>query len=263
MVVVRFLVGQNEDEALVRVNQKLAANADLLPAGAGPAVVKLRSIDDVPVMALTLWGARYDDVALRQMAAQLLEAIKEVPDIAEVTMLGGRPRQVTVTLDPEALVARELDPARIQRAISAANVRLSKSDVIASGLAERVEAGSWPATRSAVADLVVGQTSGAPVHLSDVATITDGAAEPTAYVQFHTAGGPSVPAVTLSIAKRKGVNATRAPSNGSSTPSEAICCRRTSTCQSLVTTARPPNRSPTSCCGTCCLRSRRCRRSSG
>ncbi|HSP91410.1 MAG TPA: efflux RND transporter permease subunit, partial [Vicinamibacterales bacterium] len=59
MVIVRFYVGQNEEQAIVRLNQKLFANMDLIPPGVSPPMVKPRSIDDVPVMALTLWGARY------------------------------------------------------------------------------------------------------------------------------------------------------------------------------------------------------------
>ena len=110
MVVVRFLVGQDEERALVRLNQKLAANATRLPPGASAPLVQARSIDDVPVMALTLWGAGYDDVQLRQMAGQLQEALKELPDISEITIIGGRPRRVTVDLDPAALSARHLDP---------------------------------------------------------------------------------------------------------------------------------------------------------
>ena len=54
MIVVRFLVGEDEERALVRLNQKLAANARQLPPGASPPLVQARSIDDVPVMALTL-----------------------------------------------------------------------------------------------------------------------------------------------------------------------------------------------------------------
>src|SRR6185369_5248543 len=65
MLVVRFLVGQDEERALVRLNQKLAANAPQLPPGATPPLIKARSIDDVPVMALTLWGEGYDDLRLR------------------------------------------------------------------------------------------------------------------------------------------------------------------------------------------------------
>ena len=208
MVVVRFLVGENEDAALVRLNQKLTANAAQLPPGASPPLVQLRSIDDVPVMAITLWGARYDDVRLRQMAAQLQEALKEVPDTSEMSILGGRPRQVTVTLDPDALVARGLDPLRVQQAIASANARSSAGDIVAEGRSARVESGSWPASAAALQDVVVGQAGGAPVHLSDVASVTDGGAEPADYVQYHPRPGQSFPAVTLSIAKRKGVNAT-------------------------------------------------------
>src|SRR6186997_2011225 len=68
MVVVRFLVGEDEERALVRLNQKLAANPGVLPAGGPAPVVALRSIDDVPVMAVTLWGERYDDFQLRRLA---------------------------------------------------------------------------------------------------------------------------------------------------------------------------------------------------
>ena len=71
MIVVRFLVGQDEERALVRLNQKLAANATQLPPGVSTPLVQARSIDDVPVMALTLWGPSYGDVQLRQMAGQL------------------------------------------------------------------------------------------------------------------------------------------------------------------------------------------------
>ncbi len=66
MVIVRFYVGQDEEQAIVRLNQKLFANMDMIPPGVSPPMVKPRSIDDVPVMALTLWGARYSDVELRQ-----------------------------------------------------------------------------------------------------------------------------------------------------------------------------------------------------
>ena len=47
-----------------------------LPPRCFPSLVQARSIDDVPVMALTLWGEPYDDVQLRAMAAQLQETLK-------------------------------------------------------------------------------------------------------------------------------------------------------------------------------------------
>src|SRR4026209_730959 len=65
MVVVRFTVGEAEEAALVRLNQKLAANADRIPPVFVGPIVKPRSIDDVPIMAVTVWSERYGDDQLR------------------------------------------------------------------------------------------------------------------------------------------------------------------------------------------------------
>ena len=207
MLVVRFLVGQNQERALVQLTQKLAANAPMLPPGASPPLVKARSIDDVPVMALTLWGAGYDDVRLRQMAVQLQETLKELPDIAEIAIIGGRPRQLSVDLDPAALASRGLDPLAVQQALSRSNTRTAARDIVAGNRATRLESGEWPQSPDAVRDIVVGASGGAPVHLGDVADVRDGGGEPVDYVMQYPGRGQAFPAVTLSIAKRRGVNA--------------------------------------------------------
>jgi len=123
MIVVRFRVGEHEEPAIVRLNQKLAANADRVPPGASAPLVKPRSIDDVPILALTLSSPRYDDAQLRTLAAQLHGAIAEVTDVSEVTIIGGRPREVRVDVDPARLAAYGLDPLAVARAIGGANVR--------------------------------------------------------------------------------------------------------------------------------------------
>jgi multidrug efflux pump subunit AcrB len=206
MVVVRFLVGQDEERALVRLNQKLAANPTALPPGASAPLVKARSIDDVPVMALTLSGPRYGDEQLRQMAGQLQETLKELPDISEIAIIGGRPRRVTVDLDPAALSARHLDPLSVQRAITRANVRTTTRGIVSDNRATSTETGGWPASLDEVKHITV-TADGTPVHLADVATVTDGGGEPNDYVMHYPRLGQAFPAVTLSIAKRKGTNA--------------------------------------------------------
>ena len=207
MVIVRFLVGEDETRALVRLNQKLAANVALIPPGASPPVVKPRSIDDVPVMALTLWGPRYDDTQLRQFAAQLHDTLKELPDVSEVSILGGRARRVTIDLDPSALASRQLDPLAVQQALARANVRATGSGVVGGNETTTVEAGGWLGSIDAVRRVVVGVSGGAPVQLGDVANVHDGGGEPDSYVLQHVKPGEAYPAVTLSIAKRKGTNA--------------------------------------------------------
>jgi multidrug efflux pump subunit AcrB len=206
MIIVRFLVGQDEERALVRLNQKLAANAPALPAGASPPFVQLRSIDDVPVMALTLWGPGYDDADLRAMARQLQEVLKELPDVSIVTVIGGRPRQVTIDLDPAALAARRLDPIAVQQALAASNQRAPAGEIVAANRAWRLESGRWLESVEAVKNTIV-TAAGGPIRLADVATVTDGGGEPDSYVTQYPQAGEAFPAVTLSIAKRKGTNA--------------------------------------------------------
>jgi multidrug efflux pump subunit AcrB len=207
MIVVRFFVGEDEERALVRLNQKLAGSSQSLPPGVSPPRVVARSIDDVPVMALTLWGAPYDDLALRQMGAQLQEALKEIPDVSEITISGGRRRQISVEIDPAALSARQLDPLTVQHALAGANIRGGAREIVSENRAMPLETGEWPQSVDALRNMVIASRGGTPVRLSDVAAISDGGGEPDDYVMQHTKGGQAFPAVTLSIAKRKGTNA--------------------------------------------------------
>ena len=207
MVIVRFVVGEDEERALVRLNQKLNSNFDIIPAGVSRPLVKLRSIDDVPIMALTLSSARYGDDQLRLIAGQLHDALKEVDNVSAVQIIGGRPRQVTVAIDPARLASYALDPPMLARALQGSNIMPPASDIVSGNRSGLVQAGSWLTTARDVANVVVGTRQGLPIRLSDVATIRDADAEPTNYVTFVGRDGRSYPAVTLAISKRKGTNA--------------------------------------------------------
>jgi multidrug efflux pump subunit AcrB len=207
MVIVRFLVGEDEERALVRLNQKLQANFDRIPPGASPPIVKPRSIDDVPIAAVTLWGNGYEDDVLRSLAAQLREALAEVPDVSEVTVLGGRPREIAIQLDPARLATAAIDPVQLSRTLEAANVRATGTGPISSGDVARLEAGRHVETVAALRDIVVSAQDERSIRLADVARVSDADAPPTAYVRFYSRDVGSHPAVTLAVAKRKGANA--------------------------------------------------------
>ena len=207
MVIVRFRVGEQEEPALVRLNQKLSAHFDMIPPGASLPLVKPRSIDDVPIMALTLWSPRYDDFQLRQVAAQLHDALKEVTDVSAVEIIGGRTRQVSVEIDPAKLPSYGLDPSFVSRAIQGANMQPPSAGIVSENQNRLLQAGSWLDSTKAVQGVVVGARQGVPVFVSDVATVRDGDAEPSAYVLHQGRDGRAYPAVTLSISKRKGTNA--------------------------------------------------------
>jgi multidrug efflux pump subunit AcrB len=208
MVVVRFKVDEPLEAALVRLNQKLAANADRIPPGVIGPIVKPRSIDDVPILAITVWSARYADDQLRLLAVQLRDAIAEVDDVSEVTIIGGRPRQVRVDIDPARLSAYGLDPLSVQQAIARTNVRGAGSGPVAGGVMTGLEAGSRLRTADELRNTVVTSSRGRPVFVRDVAEVVDGDAEPTSYVTFQSQTSGAQPAVTIAVAKRKGTNAT-------------------------------------------------------
>lgn len=215
MAIVRFKVGQNEEDAIVRLNQKLFANLDLIPSGASQPLVKPRSIDDVPILAITLSSANSDHFTLRRIAAQLTDRIKEINDISEVKIIGGQRRQVRVLLDEAKMSSRNIAPAAIIPLIQQSNQQVTAGTISSQNKEAIVETGNFFKSAEDVGNVVVGVFGERPVFLKDVSTIADGAEEPADYVMFgHGAGEKTEqktsgvePAVTLAVSKRKGTNA--------------------------------------------------------
>ncbi|MGZ6059419.1 MAG: efflux RND transporter permease subunit, partial [Myxococcaceae bacterium] len=213
LIVVRYRVGQNTEQSLVKLYQKLQAHPDRLPPEASPPLVKARSVDDVPILALTFHSKRYDHLTLRRVAAQVDGEIKHVPEVSETTLIGGYRRQVRLHLDPAALAARGLGVLDVLRALGPAN-RQEVAGALTTGDRDLiVQTGAFFTSADDVTSAVVGVHAGNPVYLRDVAEVRDDSEEPTQYVLFGTGAASSAsgdseePAVTLSIAKRPGSNA--------------------------------------------------------
>jgi multidrug efflux pump subunit AcrB len=208
MAIVRFYVGENEEDALVRLNQKMFANFDRIPPGASRPLIKPRSIDDVPILALTLWGPGYDDYQLRRLAAQLHDEIKQVDRVSAVELIGGERRQLLVELDEAALASHRLTALEVAGRLGAANRRLASGALDAQNRHVLLETGELLASAEQVRRVVVGAPAGRPVYLEDVARIVDGGEEPTQYVRFVSKDDAAHrPAVTIAVSKRQGANA--------------------------------------------------------
>ncbi|MFC5453725.1 efflux RND transporter permease subunit [Prosthecobacter fluviatilis] len=206
LVIVRFKVGEDPERSLVKITEKLRSNFDRIPMGVTPPLIKPKSIDDVPILALTFHSARYDHLTLRRLAAQVEESVKQVPLVAETTLLGGSRRAVRVMLDPVKLASRNLSPAGLVPMLQQANRQFRAGGLTTGNNEVLVETGAFLRTAHEVGDVVIGVFSGRPVYLREVAEIIDGGEEPTQYV-FHGSKSADEPAVTLSIAKRPGANA--------------------------------------------------------
>lgn len=220
VLTVQFQVGVPRTEALVRLYDVLNANQDWLPSNLGtlPPIVKPKGIDDVPVLAVTLWSKDPTPALDLEAVAHTLEAeLKRVPGAREVQTIGGPGRAVNVWLDPAALRARGVDVARLQATLAGANQAMPAGAVLddsaAAPRALTVETGEFLRSAAEVGELIVGVANGKPVRLSEVARIEDGARQAQRYVWFTpaaasgAAAGAVHPAVTLTVTKKPGANA--------------------------------------------------------
>ena len=215
LVIVRFLVGTPQEEALIRVYSKIYSNFDMLPPGASRPMIKARSIDDVPILALTLWGPNYNGYQLRAIADEVQHNIEQIPDVSETSVIGGLPRTMRVVLSTVKLNGYGLSPMAIAGRLEAANARLQTGSFSENNSEISVEAGNVFANTKDLESVVVAVSQGRPVYLRDVADkIVDGPAEPADYVLFGTTttgarqAPQQYPAATITVAKRKGTNAT-------------------------------------------------------
>ncbi|MBK7393829.1 MAG: efflux RND transporter permease subunit [Chloracidobacterium sp.] len=208
IVIVRFKVGQSTEDAIVHLNQKLFSNFDKIPPGASAPIVKQRSIDDVPILALTLSSSKYDHFTLRRVAAQISDQIKEVPDVSDVQIIGGQRRQIRVLLDDSKMSSRNIAPAAIIPMLQQSNQQQASGNFSSQNREVTVETGNFLASADDVGSVVVGVFGDRPVFLRDVATIVDGSEEPADYVMYGERASNNIePAITISVSKRKGTNA--------------------------------------------------------
>ncbi len=176
LAIVRFKVGEDEEKSIVKLNQKMSANFDLIPPGASQPLIKPRSIDDVPILALTFSSSRYGDLELRRLAAQVHDTVKQVNNVSAVTIIGGQRREISVALDQSRLAALSLTPLQVFQALSAANRRLSSGHYSSDNREFLVETGDFLRCADDVANVVAGVANGKPVFVRDVATVMDAGA---------------------------------------------------------------------------------------
>lgn len=219
VITARFYVGTDPVKALVDLNSKWMSALDLAPTGVIlPPLIKPKSIDDVPILTLTLWGENYDSYSLRKIASLLENEIKKIENVAEVSLVGGQPREIRVILDPDKLCIYRLSPLRIAQILKQANAQCLGGKVKEANQEYVIQTGEFLRSKEDLERVLVGVYQGKPVYLRDVAIILDGPSEITNYVFMGM--GPSYtfkgirtksedlfPAVIIAISKRKGTNA--------------------------------------------------------
>jgi multidrug efflux pump subunit AcrB len=217
LIVVRFLVGTDPDQAALRVHTKIASAADQMPEGVLPPMVKPRTIDDVPVVAYTLWGEHATPTKLRTVAEEIKVELTRHPRVAQVWVIGGQRRVIRVDFDRERLASYNISVLQAHQALAGFNQRLPAGSTAVANTEILVDVGQFLRTAEEIGDVVLGVYGGRPVYLKDVAAVEDGPEEPSSYVWLGSgpaapekglaAAGLDLPAVTIAVAKKPGTNA--------------------------------------------------------
>jgi len=215
MVIVQFYVGEDIERSFVKLQNEINKHMDEMPQGVTFPLIKTRAIDDVPMLGLTLWSENYDDYQLKQIAQELTDEIEKVNDVSATQRIGGRNRQLRVVLDKDKLAQSGLDFLSVAQMIKANNQQISGGTFDKNDTEFMVTTGKFLETATDVENLVVGVQQNRPIYLKQIASIQDGPEIPKEYVSLGFGKGSEkgetykseYPAVTISIAKRKGADA--------------------------------------------------------
>lgn len=211
LLTIRFKVGEEIEKSLIRLYTQVFSNLDWMPQGALPPLIKLRSIDDVPVMSLTFYSATEPPQKIRSAAAAIRQELNSLPNISETLLTGGKKRQFQIFFDELKLKERLLSPLEIIRLVQSANTRIPAGHLEKPDSLVQIEPNSFFKSKEDLEHLVVGISAGKTVFLKDVAEIKDGPDENDSSVSIRFNPGSKVnetfDAVTLSLSKRKGTNA--------------------------------------------------------
>jgi multidrug efflux pump subunit AcrB len=215
MLIVQFYVGQDVERSYVKLYDELAKHEDMFPKGVYKPMVKTRSIDDVPMLGLTLWSETQDDFQLRQIAVEVTSEIEKVKDVAITKEIGGSNRELKVILDKDKMAENGVDALGIMQMIQANNGSSQSGSFVQNDQEYLVTTGQFLSNSEDIENLVVGVNKNMPVYLKQVAKVQDGSSTARSYVSFGYGKAnekfknnkSEYPAVTISIGKVKGADA--------------------------------------------------------
>ncbi len=210
MVTVRFDVGEQMEPSLVKLYNNLFSHMDAIPKGVMQPLVKPKSIDDVPVVTVTLSSDRLDLVQLRKLGLDVNQRFKALPDTGQSFVVGGSREQIRIDVDLPRLASHNVTLGQVAHAVAAANQRMPAGDVVEGSKWFNIYTGAFLADLRDVENLVVAVDQDRPVFLRDVAKVTQGESETKSVVdqssRMEDGEFKTDLAVTVAVAKKRGSN---------------------------------------------------------
>ncbi len=224
IVTVRFYVGEDRVESLVKLHDQITMHSDRVPPLVTGWTIKPIEIDDVPIVNLCLYSGRYDDHELRRIGEEVLWRLSKLENISRTDIVGGCQREIRVELLPGKMTGYKVSLMQVSQALHGADAAVTAGHIDRHNQNFAITTNSFLRSTKEVRDLVVGVHQGRPVYLGNIANIIDGPAETTCYTRIghsyqyrktHDLEDTALasPSVTLALAKKTGSNAVNVSRN--------------------------------------------------
>jgi multidrug efflux pump subunit AcrB len=180
VIKVFFQPGAKIEAAVAQVNAISNAVLRVLPPGINPPFIVRFSASNVPILQMGIGGEGLSEQQLYDLGYNFIRTRLATVQGAQIPLpLGGKPRQVMVDLDPQALYANNLSPADVSAAINAQNLILPAGSAKIGPREYQVQLNSSPDVIEALNDLPIRHAGGVTTHIRDVAQVRDGSSVQT------------------------------------------------------------------------------------
>ncbi|NTW30321.1 MAG: efflux RND transporter permease subunit [Candidatus Moranbacteria bacterium] len=208
MLMVKFQVGSDREEAKISINQKLSDHIAQKPAGASDPVVQSIDPDDVPIIDIGLSSDILSESSVRKLAFDVADEIKHAEGVSRIEVVGGRTNNLLIEPRANELAARGISLQEIIGTVSGANGIRSVETLAGTNRSLSVNLLGNIRSIEDLGNLVIRQDHGAILRLGDIADISYGPGETEDYVTLSENGEDGRPVVHVAVSKLGGTNAT-------------------------------------------------------
>src|SRR5580698_9828233 len=201
LVIIAFNLDKDPNVAAQEVRDHISNVLPDLPKGIDQPVVTKIDPDASPILYVTLSSPGSIRDATELADKRVRRQIESINGVGQVTILGGRKRQINLWLDPVKLAASGITAIDIERALGSQNITVPGGEINTgpTRLSLRVE--GRVATAEAIGQIIVRERKDHPTRVSDVARVEDGSEEETTW-----ASEDGAQALVLSVRKQSGEN---------------------------------------------------------
>ncbi|MDP8212723.1 MAG: efflux RND transporter permease subunit [Candidatus Zapsychrus exili] len=205
-VIVEFFVGENLEESMIILRQKISSRLNLSPLGVSDPYIYSIDPEDLPIKTVVLYSNDKDPVALRKIAYQLRDELKQVKGTSLAEVAGGRKREFQIVLDPLKMSTSQTSLIEIMQALNNTSLLKDLGLVKTKDKYFKVETQEQVVGVKDIENIIIASNYEKSLKVSDVATVIEKEKEYEDYVNFYKKGLNLDNAVFLSISKQKGKN---------------------------------------------------------